>query len=487
MAQIGEVPGGGRPFGDIYTVNTPALDRFGQQMYAQEIQRQNQMRQDAKALDEEFSRNAANIRDADLPEYSKAYQDYKTAYQQSLKSKKEYSPEQQMELLRKRANVYSVIKNSKDTDAVIKDYAKRINSDTKGVYNTDASNRLRGYNSLPSNQISDKHFDDLMWKFGNTDFSKEEGLAKGKPRSVGQKLVGVDPNDPNSDLYSTYDVGNNYLDYFNTLATAITGAKKTEDYQRLVNNQYTPEEQQQLTEAFNKKINDPLYKELYGVDGTTTFPSWAYNTPIGNALRIATMKSVVDAPLVPTTKSIPNKTRMMLAKDAIGDENATTKFNRSKILKSMNGSNQWVSEVVGAFQGGDKQAVKNAIGKMFSGNGTYELEPDAYGILDNGQLAITARPRGLTEKGRKKPAEQIIIDKNDSDIAHKLEGWYQRLTGSDTKGERTIISNSNVPQPKKATAKSYDVGGKSYSHNDLLTMGYTEDQIQQAIKLGTIK
>jgi len=56
MAQIGEVPGGGRPFGDIYTVNTPALDRFGQQMYAQEIQRQNQMRQDAKALDEEFSK-----------------------------------------------------------------------------------------------------------------------------------------------------------------------------------------------------------------------------------------------------------------------------------------------------------------------------------------------------------------------------------------------------------------------------------------------
>lgn len=156
------------------------------------------------------------------------------------------------------------------------------------------------------------------------------------------------------------------------------------------------------------------------------------------------------------------------------------------------GGNAWVSEVVGAFKGGDKQTVKNAIGKLFAGNGTYELEPDAYGVFDNNNtgenLVITARPRGLTEKGRKKPAEQIVISKDDTNLSNKLLGWYQRLTGSDAKGEKAIIGNStNTAPPKQAAKKSYNVNGKSYSHDALINMGYTEDQIQEAIKLGTIK
>ena len=459
MAQIGEVPGGGRPFGDIYTVNTPALDRFGQQMYAQEIQRQNQMRQDAKALDEEFSRNAANIRDADLPEYSKAYQDYKTAYLQSLKSKKEYSPEQQMELLRKRANVYSVIKNSKDTDAVLRDYAKKVTSDTKGLYNPDAPSVLRGYNSVPSKQITDKYFDDLMWKFGNTDFSKEEAAAKGHPRTAGEVLVGVDPNDPNSDLISNYQVGNNFLEHFNSLGQSITGSKKTEDYQRLINNQYTPEELQQLTEAFNKKVNDPLYKKLYGVDGATTFPSWAYNTPIGNALRIATMKDVVDTPISPVTKSVPNKTRMMLTKDAIGDENAATKFNRSKILKSIGGSGS------GYSSNGSNQQFNNVYGDIDeavnAGNGmakVSDLNIVGAGIISDVLRKRTSNPNeaaNIINDGAyiKRGADGILrFHSKDDRISFPVTYKdINTIANTTAKGDNAVLNTT--PKPEKPGKK----------------------------------
>jgi len=79
-----------------------------------------------------------------------------------------------------------------------------------------------------------------------------------------------------------------------------------------------------------------------------------------------------------------------------------------------------------------------------------------------------------------------LISKNDPDIVYKLQGWYQKLTGSDTKGEKSAIGGGNAA-PKTETKKSYSVGGKSYSHDALIKMGYTEDEIQQAIKLGTIK
>ena len=80
------------------------------------------------------------------------------------------------------------------------------------------------------------------------------------------------------------------------------------------------------------------------------------------------------------------------------------------------------------------------------------------------------------------PIEIVPSDKN---LLNKLSGIYQRLTGSDKKLESKILSEStNKNTPKAAT---YNIGGKSYNKSDLNKMGYTDAQIEQAIKLGTIK
>lgn len=51
--------------------------------------------------------------------------------------------------------------------------------------------------------------------------------------------------------------------------------------------------------------------------------------------------------------------------------------------------------------------------------------------------------------------------------------------------KQQIIQSGNPNVPKSATYKA--ANGKNYSHGDLLKMGYTEEQIQQAIKLGNLR
>jgi len=156
---------------------------------------------------------------------------------------------------------------------------------------------------------------------------------------------------------------------------------------------------------------------------------------------------------------------------------------------------QFSNDLIDAFSSGDKENIKNVIGRLFAGNTSYKLEPEAYGLLDNGQLAINIRPTEKDKYGDKKDAQLFLFDINDPDLKNKLVGLYQQTIGSDVKGEtKTFVEpkeytppKQDQPKSKQAKAKSYDVSGKAYSHAELRKLGYTEDQIQQAIKLGTVK
>lgn len=74
-----------------------------------------------------------------------------------------------------------------------------------------------------------------------------------------------------------------------------------------------------------------------------------------------------------------------------------------------------------------------------------------------------------------------ILKPDASNLKAQLVGLYQDIAGSSTKAEKSLAGE---PAPKSVT---YKVGGKSYSKSDLNKMGYTDSQIEQAIKLGTIK
>lgn len=66
-----------------------------------------------------------------------------------------------------------------------------------------------------------------------------------------------------------------------------------------------------------------------------------------------------------------------------------------------------------------------------------------------------------------------------SNLRAQLVGLYQDITGSSSKAEKSLVGE----KPKKET---YKVGNQTFSKSDLNKKGYTDDQIEQAIKLGTI-
>lgn len=66
-----------------------------------------------------------------------------------------------------------------------------------------------------------------------------------------------------------------------------------------------------------------------------------------------------------------------------------------------------------------------------------------------------------------------------SNLRAQLVGLYQDITGSSSKAEKSLVGE----KPKKET---YKVGNQTFSKSDLNKKGYTDAQIEQAIKLGTI-
>ncbi len=102
-------------------------------------------------------------------------------------------------------------------------------------------------------------------------------------------------------------------------------------------------------------------------------------------------------------------------------------------------------------------------------------------VEDLQQGFINAVKAGLTDDGSQtegfqRQAEEgfgnLFGTRSGSDI---YNGWDKPKTGK------------TGTQTETASKSAYNVNGKDYSESDLIGIGYTKEQINQAIKLGTIK
>ena len=132
----------GLPYGDAFIVGTPALDQLSNRIYAEHQQRELQRRQDNKMLDEEFSRNLSGIWDADIPELTQKYGEYKQAWQNLYKKKGGGTPQEQLEVLKKKADMYSLLGKSKEHRNWWEGKVKTVQSDKKGMFADDAATQL---------------------------------------------------------------------------------------------------------------------------------------------------------------------------------------------------------------------------------------------------------------------------------------------------------------------------------------------------------
>lgn len=74
--------------GNAFLVQTPETTDAVNKLYQQEYERKQRAQQNADALDQQMAQDMGKIRGVDIPEFTKAYQDYKTSQTDVLSNKK---------------------------------------------------------------------------------------------------------------------------------------------------------------------------------------------------------------------------------------------------------------------------------------------------------------------------------------------------------------------------------------------------------------
>ena len=195
------------PTGEAFLVKTPYLDKIADRLYKEQQQQQLAQQNEAKLLDTEFSKNVSKLRDADIPEYTKKYQDYKNAKINLLKGKFKTNDEfiqAQLDAQRKMADWGSLGAKSiqeKETEDFL---AKDIPKDKTGKYDINATKTLIARRGLPvtgfkkeikipgTNTVVPIDLTDIgsvvKYKLGTTDFSKDfdNSIGQKTPMRIGE-------------------------------------------------------------------------------------------------------------------------------------------------------------------------------------------------------------------------------------------------------------------------------------------------------------
>lgn len=303
------------PYGNAFLVNTPALDQLGQRLYMDERQRQQQNINNAKALDDEFAKNVSGIRDADIPDLTKAYQEYKTATQSGMRKKGGVSPEEQMGILQKRANMYKTINESKAEKEREEMDAKRY-SVKPDDFNDNAAELLVKGRQLPLSQkrayktigqdgketvIDLTNPENLRWQ----DKTNWQGILQKASGTLSQRGNPITKPLDNGLEYeeTTYKGGNDPLKYYE----GIVGAMNTPRASQSLASRYkfTPEEAQDITLKYEELKKTPAFKNAYpnGVD----FPASSDMSEGARTAKLLAMTNALNNPPTPTTRRFTDK------------------------------------------------------------------------------------------------------------------------------------------------------------------------------------
>src|SRR5258708_16899429 len=162
------------PFGDIFSAATPALDQLSNRLYNEQDQRKLYQQQKNKLLDDEFARNLSGIRDADIGDLTKSYGDFKAANQSLLKIKHNVTPQQQLDVLKKKAAVYDVINNSKNFKQNMETPIQQGMSKDPNKYKTNSHGLLIQTLGTPYSKLTDEQKDPNTYVYTpTTDFTKD--------------------------------------------------------------------------------------------------------------------------------------------------------------------------------------------------------------------------------------------------------------------------------------------------------------------------
>lgn len=279
------------PYGDIVFVNTPNLDRMGAMIYNEEKQRKAAQAKADADLDNEFSKNIAGIHNADIPDLTKAWGDFKAARQSLIATKGGTTPEQQMAALQAKARVYDLISKSKlrkESDKFdVEDY-----KNNRIRYKKDAHERMLKNMNTPTSQLPKDYHNDYLYDGSQSDFSKALDFAKGKTIDMPTEEV-PNANGLGKSLYSVKRLSNP-SEYFHRVLTKVVGDQQTDDFSR----KYfvEPDEYNKVKDQYDLLIADPKVKSRLGMQ--VDLPQESDLTPLTRAAKYLAMQHTIQNPPV---------------------------------------------------------------------------------------------------------------------------------------------------------------------------------------------
>lgn len=163
-----------QPYGDIFIVDTPHLDKFADRMYAEQKQREQLQRIEAEKLDKEMADEIGVIRSEDRDAYIEKYNKYKALKKELLFNPKlQRNPKEYNRVQMEAEKAFSDAKTFAGRSAEVNDAAKEF---VKGyvknpdLYSDDFSERINYLRKYPLDKLTQTPIGDVtdMSKLVNT-------------------------------------------------------------------------------------------------------------------------------------------------------------------------------------------------------------------------------------------------------------------------------------------------------------------------------
>lgn len=433
-------------YGNIFSVGTPYIDQLSNRIYADQKQREAYQQQQNKLLDDEFARNLTGIRDADIPELTKAYGDFKQARMQTL-NKPSISPDQQLDVLRKKAGIYEIINKSKQQREWETAQGKQIITDKKRMYADDAHQQLINRINTPLSKINTDNDANLLYKYYVPKLDKQIKDAKGTEQEVPVKL-GQSKTDPLKDDTEIYKAGNAPDKFANKLLEGVMSTNEGRNFSGLYNNKYDDAQLEDLKNRYAAKVNDPKFIKVYGEPK----PLPATDTELGKAVGIRTMEEFADMDIKPTKlKGEINDARATANRQKFAREEHTRSLNAAierqrigfnhtdeKDAKKQVENNQWIDGFI------DDGIEKSKNYPLIDGKRTVPLDVVSGKAFQKGQI----------------PASALQI----SDDGQTFTPVYPTY---DASGNPTSEPNPSLTQPMDRNGIKLALGYKTLTKKDL--------------------
>ena len=336
------------PFGSIFTPNTSATDKLSAQLYAEQKAKEAQDAKDAKELDDEFAKNIAGVKNADIPDLTKAWNDFKMAKIGVLKKGGNATPQDEFNVLQKKADIYRLANASKEDKAWILSQQTAKRNDKQGLYSDDADAKLTQYLNTPTSKRDRTKDGEILYPYSVPDWKKIHLASAGTKKVV----YGKTTEDGINDVTPQYEVYNSPNQRFDAIVLPTVSSNKVKNTVGLINSQFpTEQDKQSILDQYNAKIKTPEFIAAYGE--VKPLITSANPTELEKAVALQVAKDVVDEP-IPTAKVVtkinPDRATQGRFGQQLKMEDIRYKHGMNKIALMNQGKQYEIEDVAGKLR-----------------------------------------------------------------------------------------------------------------------------------------